>query len=209
MSRCPVIGAGEFSSLCDALRGMQDKLAKQPAAVDKLLEDVLEINRKGVEAGHASIMLVTLAPMEVPTQPKGHVAEPDTQAKKLHIPDRPPKGLAPATDRRAEGSGREVMLQVSSLALTQTCVCMCRRLFSRLASCIPCTEFCDLWLSSATTVFAANCVAHQTTAPSQTMIYMGDCLPLLGATVGRLVLNSPCGTAAVQVDKVIAADSHA
>ena len=97
---------------------MQEKLAKQPGTVGKLLEDVLEINRKGVEAGHASIMLVTLAPLEVPTETVQE-QELEMESAELHVPDSPPKGVAPAKRRNAEGSGREIMLQVSSAAASR------------------------------------------------------------------------------------------
>lgn len=97
--------------------GVQENITGHHNTVDQLLQDVLEINRKGVEAGHASVMLVTLEAVAPPPPPPAVVqdARPavlEQPAAPLAVPDAPPKGVAPATQRNAEGSGHEIMLQV-------------------------------------------------------------------------------------------------
>jgi hypothetical protein len=97
-------------------------MAADRATVDRLLEDLQKLNKEAREGGYSDVMLVDVAlgsPRLAPQiavkaleeEEDTHV-EPDHKPVPLSHPDAPPKGVKAAEKRRAEGSGKEIILQV-------------------------------------------------------------------------------------------------
>jgi hypothetical protein len=106
---------------------MQGAMAADRATVDQLLEDLQKLNREAREGGYADVMLVDVAlgssnlVPEITAEEEDEHLEPDHKPVPLTLPDAPPKGVKAAKKRKAEGSGREIILQVFLMKSGPSC----------------------------------------------------------------------------------------
>jgi hypothetical protein len=98
-------------------------MAADRATVDRLLEDLQKLNKEAREGGYSDVMLVDvvlgsprfapqIAVLEREEEEEDAHLEPEHKPVPLTHPDAPPKGVKAAKKRKAEGSGKEIILQV-------------------------------------------------------------------------------------------------